>query len=904
MAAAEIGIGRRSKLKSNFGDWPFLRKKLGLLLLWPLKSVVLCLIGWHLLLGQLEQEKLATERAALREAETLSRAYAQHLYRALEAVDQITLYVKNGYELTEGNFPLESMGGSGLFTAQAGFYVSIIDAAGNLRTSTIPSASRVNIAQEPYFRAQLDAHDLFYIGTARLGNFSKTPVVPFTRRLEDKNGNFRGIVLVSVAPEYFISGYDKVVLKDTGFIGILSADKVMRLARIGDEVFLPHSDKAAVLHSLPFSASAGSTVLNGKEWFADQRTRFVGWHATSGYKMITVAGIDEETALAPYWADRKESLRQGWWATALLALVTLIAMLVTLHIMWRRHELLVMQSTYRIATEVGNDGFLIAHPVYGTNERIDDFEIVDCNERGANLLRYRREELIGQKISLMYQGVAAERAMRMLCRAMKTRFYEGESEMAALGVENGPKWLHIRISRPNDDLAITLRDISQLKTHVAELERRGNEDALTGLPNRHWLNSYLPRAVEQAAIARRMIALLFIDLDGFKAVNDTMGHSAGDDILRNAAQRLRDATRPHDHVVRIGGDEFLVILERIGHALDAAHVADRILDAFRTEFRITQGTRSIGASIGISLYPINGIDANTLLNNADIAMYSVKTTGKGTYRFFDQQYSEAILQRHRNEAELRHALEYDQFVMYFQPRVDVSTGITSSMEALVRWAHPTRGIVGPNEFIPLAEETGLIISLGEQVIEKVFAQIASWAKQGQELVPVSINVSAKQFRESNVVKTLSACLSRYRIDPALIEIELTESSMIEEGQNVVETLKAIQQMGMKLLVDDFGTGYSSLSQLQRLDFDVIKVDRAFTKDMANSTGGTALITAIITMAHALGMRVVAEGVESIEQIIALKRLRCDEVQGFFISHPLPPSDTQPILPRWFFPSTA
>lgn len=903
MATAETGWGNGSLLKSIFGDWSFLRKKLGLLLFWPIKFALLSLIGWHFLLGYIQQEKLAAESAALREAGALSSAYAEHLYRELEAVDQITFYVKKGWELTGGKFGLEQMGTSGLFTKKAGFYVSIIDANGNLLTSTIPSPRHRNVAKENYFKVQLDGHDLFYIGTARVGAFSNTPVVPFTRRLEDAGGNFRGIVLVSVAPEYFLSGYDDVALKQTGFIGILSADKVVRLARIGKEVFLPRGGKVALLQTLPFSAAAGSTTLNGSEWFIDQRTRFVGWHATSGYQMITLTGIDRQTVLAPYREHRRELIRQGLGITALLGLISLIGMFVSLHIVWRRHQLEAIQATYRRATEVGNDGFIIAHPIYGAHGGIEDFEIADCNERGANLLSYRREELIGQKVSSMYQGEAVQQAMRMLCRAMKARFYEGESELAAFGLVDRPKWLHIRISRPNDDLAITLRDITELKSHLAELERRGNEDALTGLPNRHWLNSYLPHVVEQAAVTHRMLALLFIDLDEFKAVNDTMGHQAGDNILRNAAQRLRDATRPQDHVVRIGGDEFLVILERIDHAFDAAQVAERILAAFGTKFHIKEGIHSVGASIGISLYPVNGTDANTLLNNADVAMYSAKTDGKGTYRFFDPQYSESILQRHRNEAELRHALDLDQFVMYFQPRVDVSTGITSSMEALVRWAHPTRSIIGPNEFIPLAEETGLIVRLGQQVIEKVFAQVASWSKQGQAMVPVSINVSARQFRESNLASVLSSCLGRYHIDPALIEIELTESSMIDEGHNVIETLQTIQQLGIKLLVDDFGTGYSSLSQLQRLDFDVIKVDRAFTKELENSTEGAALVTAIITMAHALGMRVVAEGVETIEQIVTLKKLRCDEVQGFFISKPLPPSDTQPILPRWFFPTT-
>jgi diguanylate cyclase (GGDEF)-like protein len=401
-----------------------------------------------------------------------------------------------------------------------------------------------------------------------------------------------------------------------------------------------------------------------------------------------------------------------------------------------------------------------------------------------------------------------------------------------------------------------------------------------------------------------MLAVLFIDLDGFKTVNDTMGHAAGDEVLRNAGRRLKEAIRPHDCVARLGGDEFVAILDNIMQKIDAAHVAERILHAFQSGFRISKGVHSVGASIGISVYPSDGDDANTLLHHADIAMYSVKTTGKRNFRFYDRKYYDALRAGLEKEAELRHAIEHDQFVMYYQPRVDISTGTTSSMEALVRWAHPTKGLIEPLEFIPLAEETGLIVRLGEIVINKVCEQLAFWARGRQELVPVSINVSSRQFNEANVAEMLATALARYHVNPSLVEVELTESSMMGDSRDVANALTAIQKMGIKLLVDDFGTGYSSLSQLQRLDFDVLKVDRAFTAELERTEEGNVFFKAIITMAHALGMRVVAEGVETLGQIKILKSLKCDEIQGFYISKPLPAPESQPILPKWFFPSTA
>jgi diguanylate cyclase (GGDEF)-like protein len=322
----------------------------------------------------------------------------------------------------------------------------------------------------------------------------------------------------------------------------------------------------------------------------------------------------------------------------------------------------------------------------------------------------RRKELVGKRVSSIYQEPALSVRMNLLRKAMETGFCEVEMERPdptypAHGV-------HLKIMRHGRDLAVSARDVSDRKAHLAELQRRSNEDPLTGLPNRHWVETSLPRAVERAAAGNAMLALLFIDLDGFKIVNDTLGHAAGDEVLRNAAERLKDAVRPHDCVARFGGDEFVVILERIEQRSDAVHVGERILHAFQDGFRLSQGEHMVGASIGISVFPTDGKEAQTLLRNADIAMYSVKTSGKRDYRFYDEDFYEALRNRRQRETELRNAIEQDQFVMYYQPRVDLATGMTSSMEVLVRWRHPSRGFVCPAEFIPLAEETGLILGLG------------------------------------------------------------------------------------------------------------------------------------------------------------------------------------------------
>jgi diguanylate cyclase (GGDEF)-like protein len=876
-----------------------------LLIAWPIAALLIASIGWSALFAKLNDDRHDIENFALAEAAALSRSYADHLSRTLEAIDQIILHVKFEWQVTNGHLRLERIKEEGLFPPSSVFNVGIVDQDGKLVTSTFHNAgsggNNLNFENKQYFLAQKNAaEDFLYIGMPAIGSTSHRNMIQFSHRLADREGKFSGVVAVSVVPDYFTAAYDTMTLGGNGLLGVVGGDRVIRVTRTGQTVHPP--DSQALISVPHFATQGGSALLNGNEWFRDKRSRYVGWQTVKGYPLIALTGLDEHDLLSAYRANHDDLIREARWATVALVAFVLIAMAQSIRLAWRKYQLEQTQATYRMATEGGNEGFYIVHPIRDRNGNSVDFEIIDCNQRGAEFVRQTRENLIGKKISLLYEGANFDRLLKMLCQAMETGFYENDVEVPSespLTVQ----WIHCKIVRSNGDLAVTLRDISDAKAYVKELERHSNEDALTGLSNRYWVQTYLPQAIERAAENNAMLAVLFIDLDGFKSVNDAIGHPAGDELLRNAARRLKVAVRPHDHVVRLGGDEFVVIIDHLTRRMDAAHVAKRVLHAFKESFRLSQGVHTIGTSIGISIFPTDGADADTLLRNADIAMYSVKTSGKRNYRFYDQKFYDTLRARLEQESELRHAIEHDQLIMYYQPRVDILTGTTSSMEALVRWEHPTKGLLGPLDFIPLAEETGLILSLGELVIDKVCAQLADWEKTGQELVPVSINVSPRQFNEVDVAKILSASIAHHNIDAKLVEVELTESSVMGDSSDVSRTLMALRRMGIKLLVDDFGTGYSSLSQLQRLDFDVLKVDRAFTAEVDRTEKGHVFFKAIITMAHALGMRVVAEGVENENQIKILKSLHCDEIQGFYISKPLPPSETQPILPKWFFPST-
>ena len=860
---------------------------------WLIAGLLICGLSWAVLLAALENERHKAVRDGIIEAATLSRGYADQVVRSLDAMDQSLLHVRYELGLSKGTLKLEEMAEQGLFPPPTTSYIAIADREGDVRTATIPTTG-VNVKDRPYFRAQMASRDdNLFIDKPTIGRTSKRKVLQFSRGILDANGDFDGVVVMSVTPDYFTAHFDVATFGKNGYLGLVGEDHLVRASRLGQEDMQKAGAQAWI--AVPrFTAPGGSALFDGRQWFTDKRNRFVGWQKVPGYPLFAVTGLDEEVALAPYWTARADTIRRALLTTLGFTVVSLGGIAFWLRLAWRKHQLQMIQSTYRMATEGSSEGFFILGALTNPHGGIDDFEVIDCNQNGAEFCRQRREELIGRRFSSVYREDTHEGMMFALQDAMNDGEFEGELQFRR-GNAEGVRWIFLKAVRSDSKLAVTLRDISDTKAHLEALEHRGNHDALTGLPNRHWLQWYLPKAIAHASENETALALLFIDLDGFKYVNDTMGHAAGDELLRHAAQRLKEAVRPHDNVVRIGGDEFVVILESDVVVADAGQVAARVLAAFKPQFKLLQGSHSVGTSIGVSIFPRDGTDAAALLQNADIAMYSVKTGGKGGYRFYDLKFFDDLRARLEREGELRHAVENDEFVMYYQVRVDVFTNAATSFEALVRWQHPSRGLVEPREFIPLAEETGLILKLGELVIHKVCAQLAHWSRNGQKLLPVSINVSSRQFNETDISSIFSSAIGHYDLDPNLLEIELTESSMVGSSTDIIESLAAIRQLGIKLLIDDFGTGYSSLAQLQLLDFDILKIDQAFTRRLEKTEQGKILFIAIITMAHALGMRVVAEGVETANQITILRSMRCDEMQGFFISVPLPASDQQQVL---------
>jgi diguanylate cyclase (GGDEF)-like protein/PAS domain S-box-containing protein len=431
-----------------------------------------------------------------------------------------------------------------------------------------------------------------------------------------------------------------------------------------------------------------------------------------------------------------------------------------------------------------------------------------------------------------------------------------------------------------------INDITERKLAEERLLHLAHYDVLTSLPNRVLFYDRLKQALAQAKRNQWTTGVMFIDLDRFKNVNDTLGHAVGDRLLQQVSERLMESVRAGDTVGRLGGDEFAIVLSNLSSAQDANLVAQKIMVSFKDPFKLTGVELYMTASIGITLYPDDSTDQETLIKNADAAMYRAKAVGRNSYRFYTPEMNARALELLSMENSLRRALERDEFVLYYQPKAGVADGNIVGVEALLRWQHPDRGLVSPGEFMPVLEETGLIVPVGEWVLKAVCEQIRTWQRAGITPVPVAVNFSPRQFASRDLGDTIKRVLDEQRVDPRLIEVEITESSLMTNLEETALILKYVGDLGVGLSIDDFGTGYSSLAYLKRFQFDSLKVDRSFVQDLTTDADDATITRALISMAHNLGLKVVAEGVETEAQLAFLVEHGCDEIQGFYFSRPL------------------
>ncbi|SEL48328.1 EAL domain-containing response regulator [Nitrosovibrio tenuis] len=531
-----------------------------------------------------------------------------------------------------------------------------------------------------------------------------------------------------------------------------------------------------------------------------------------------------------------------------------------------------------------------------------------------------RQVAPGDRLEKFLEAVHPEDKQRVIHESKELPYGGVDHDYRLLSSDNSVRWVHSRTFPIKDAMGVhrvvgIMDDITHRKEADQRLLRLAHYDALTSLPNRTLFYESLRKMIKQAETNHRTISVLYLDIDNFKGINDTLGHAVGDEVLRQFSLRLLDCLRVRDMVARLGGDEFGCILVTPDGSGNAGVVASKIRAALRQPFEVQKNMIAVTASMGISVYPADSLDADTLVKNGDIAMCRSKKAGRDTYRFFTAEMNARAIRKLEQENALRNALERNEFVLHYQPKVELHKGEITGVEALIRWNRPGYGFVPPSEFIPVLEQTGLINQVGTWVIETACKQIAEWRHGGIGEMPISVNVSGRQFSQITLNRDViriteengvhpqllefelqtERALRENSIDSDLLELELTESSLMTHAKKTVGVLKRLKMLGIRISIDDFGTGYSSLAYVKRFPIDVLKIDRAFIMNVTTNPADAAITTAIIDMAHSLDVKVVAEGVETVEQLVFLRERGCDEIQGYYFARPLPSTEISRLL---------
>jgi len=567
-----------------------------------------------------------------------------------------------------------------------------------------------------------------------------------------------------------------------------------------------------------------------------------------------------------------------------------VAVLLLTEALFRSHAL---ARYYRSISHQLGESVLLADAMTGA--------IVEANPAATRELGYTRRELCGRNLRDLSGALAPERLARL---RMRWGSHGRVLSVRGSGARRVPfeltlSW--IRVGR-RELVCLVGRNVTarralaaQRRAHRKRMTRLAKRDALTGLPNRLHLEARLPRLANEAVREESIIALLYIDLDHFKDVNDSLGHRCGDRLLATVARRLRGCLAAEDLVVRMGGDEFVAVAGGLPAASTADYIARRIQEALSAPIEIEDVRLNIVASIGISLCPADGTTLEQLLKHADLALAQAKASGGGHHQFFTHEMRSQLSERLELEHALRRAIGTEQLFLEYQPSFELRTGLAAGFEALLRWRHPRLGIVPPAKFIPIAEHDNLVLELGAWVLRQVCRQLSEWHREGLRVLPVSINLTPRQFEHGRLAELVAGLAREFEIEPQWLQFEITESAAMQNSASYLAVLHALRRLGSRVLVDDFGTGYSSLSYLKNLPVDALKIDQAFVRDMARDATDAAIVSAIMGIARSLKLTVVAEGVETAEQAECLAQLGCDTAQGFHFSRPVPPAEARRVL---------
>ena len=843
--------------------------------------------AWAITVERVSYERGETVRDTERRNSNLALAFEEHTVRTLKAIDQALRFVHHEYQEKGRRLDLRALLGHGAIDFSIFGHLDILDERGD----SAFARSRPNGADRPFFRHHRNsASDEMLIGQPTVGRVTGAPVIHMTRRVDQHDGRFGGVILASVDPGYFSSFYQHIDVGRRGMIQLVGLDGVVRARRAGDRRSSGEDMTRSTLLGLAAQDKAGSFVARG---ISDGVQRFMSFRTVRGYPLVVAVGISVEEALANF----NKRARVYYLGTTVATVLVLLFGAAVMLAVWRRQKdldaLTRSEARYRAAFDQAAVGIAHAGP---------DGRFLKVNRKFCSMLGYSAEELVGRPFFevLHPDDVAASAAMRdKLLADQELRVAAHETRH--MRKDGSVVWAAVSVSavrradgRPDYLLAI-VQDITERKEAQEKLVRQAHYDALTQLPNRVLFHDRLTQALAHGSRNGWNVGLMLFDLDHFKAVNDTLGHPAGDALLREAAARVAGCVRASDTVARVGGDEFAIVLPELANPADAALVAQKVIDAMAVPYRIKGREVFLSSSIGIATFPRDGRDGETLVRNADAAMFRAKEAGRNNFQFYTAAMNERALEDLLLGNDLRRALERGEFFLQYQPIGSVASGRLEAFEGLLRWRHPERGLVPPARFVPLLESSGHIVAVGEWLIRAACRQLAEWRRDGLQPVPVAVNLSARQFLHRDICAVIERELRAAGVAPRLLEVEITESDAMANADQTAAILQDLRALGVHVAIDDFGTGYSSLAYLKRFPVTTLKLDRSFVSGLPGDPDDVSIARAVISMAHNLGLKVVAEGVEHEVQREFLARHGCDRMQGFLLSRPQPAAQAAAML---------
>jgi diguanylate cyclase (GGDEF)-like protein/PAS domain S-box-containing protein len=841
----------------------------------PLFALVLLVAVWWAAASMIASERRDAQLGARAASEELIDTYEAQVARNLGGIDQTLKVLKYAVELKGADGALAALREHGLLPSGLVFVVSIADRDGRTIASS-PDAAAIDVGGQRYFSVHR-AHDSaqpFVSETLRDGARTEWHL-HFTRRLNAPDGSFAGVAIVEVDPAYFTSGYERSRLGEHGALGLVGVDGVFRSLRVGAGAVL------GARAQLPPRAD-GALVTNA--W--DGEARYTSARRLNGFPLAAVVGVAEREQMAPFAHQRMAILWAATVASAALVLVAAVVGAGSWQLAKTRRRVRRAQETYAAASEASIDAFFVMRSKRDASGAIVDFVIDGTNTRAEQMAGLAKHELRGKTLCTV---LPAYRENGIFDDLVQVALYGGVHEAEWQGQTHAmdQRWMHRQVVAVDGGVVAIVRDITERKLAEARISHMAHHDELTGLPNRNLVRDRLDQALLQAGRKGRGVAVVFIDLDGFKLVNDGLGHSAGDALLKVVGTRMAACLRRADTLGRFGGDEFVIVLDDLADdPLAITPVLEKIRVAVTQPVQLGGQSVQVSCSMGVALYPRDGDEPNTLMVNADAAMYRAKELGSNNFQFYARAMNASVEDKLALLDGLRHALDAGQFALHYQPKVDLRTGRMYGVEALIRWQHPEHGMVAPQRFIALAEESGLIVPIGQWVLATACGQLRAWQDAGLSPLTMSVNVSPRQFEDAGLVADVASALRASGLAPALLELEVTESLIMRDLGAAVDKMAQLKAMGVALSIDDFGTGYSSLAALKSFPISTLKIDRSFVRDLADSADDQAIAAAVISLGHKLHLRVLAEGVETDQQRRFLLDNDCDDMQGYLFSRPV------------------